>query len=109
MEKLFIYGTLAPGRPNEHKLRDIDGIWEEAIVKGILHQEGWGADMGYPGIILNENAPEIKGYLFSSNELHKKWDELDNFEGEEYRRVLTKVILNNGNSTEAYIYELNQK
>ena len=54
MEKLFIYGTLAPGRPNEHKLRDIDGIWEEAIVKGILHQEGWGADMGYPGIILNE-------------------------------------------------------
>ena len=51
----------------------------------------------------------MQGYLFSSNELHKKWDELDNFEGEEYRRVLTKVILNNGNSTEAYIYELNQK
>ena len=35
MEKLFIYGTLAPGRPNEHKLSDIDGIWEEGIVKGV--------------------------------------------------------------------------
>ncbi len=109
MEKLFIYGTLAPGRSNEHKLSDIDGIWEEGIVKGVLHQEGWGSDLGFPGIILDENANEIKGFLFTSKELYKKLDELDSFEGEEYRRVLVKVTLNGGNTTYAYIYELNQK
>ena len=34
---------------------------------------------------------------------------LSGFEGEEYRRVLVKVTLNGGNTTYAYIYELNQK
>lgn len=109
MEKLFIYGTLAPGRPNEHKLSDIKGVWEEATVRGKLFQEGWGAQMGYPGIILDETAENIKGFLFSSNELNKKWDLLDSFEGDEYQRTLTQVQLNDGSIQEAYIYELNQK
>lgn len=64
--------------------------------------------LGFP-IILDENANEIKGFLFTSKELYKKLDELDSFEGEEYRRVLVKVTLNGGNTTYAYIYELNQK
>lgn len=27
-ERLFVYGTLGPGRPNEHVLRDIGGFNE---------------------------------------------------------------------------------
>jgi gamma-glutamylcyclotransferase (GGCT)/AIG2-like uncharacterized protein YtfP len=27
-EKLIVYGTLGPGRPNEHVLKAIGGVWE---------------------------------------------------------------------------------
>jgi|GEM_PF-3969694 len=40
------YGTLAPGRPNEHVLVEVPGHWEPATVKGTLLQEGWGAADG---------------------------------------------------------------
>ena len=106
MERLFVYGTLAPGRPNEHILSDIEGLWEKGIVKGTLHQEGWGADMGYPGISLEIEHEKVNGFLFSSKELFKKWDQLDQFEGEEYKRVITKVRLSNKQVVNAYIYAL---
>jgi gamma-glutamylcyclotransferase (GGCT)/AIG2-like uncharacterized protein YtfP len=34
--RLFVYGTLAPGRPNEHVFAEIPGRWEAATVKGKL-------------------------------------------------------------------------
>ncbi|HSE41878.1 MAG TPA: gamma-glutamylcyclotransferase, partial [Acidobacteriota bacterium] len=43
MKRLFVYGTLAPGRPNEHILGQIGGSFEPATVIGTLYQEGWGA------------------------------------------------------------------
>ena len=30
IQRLFVYGTLAPGQPNEHVLGDIEGSWETA-------------------------------------------------------------------------------
>jgi gamma-glutamylcyclotransferase (GGCT)/AIG2-like uncharacterized protein YtfP len=54
-DRLFIYGTLAPGRPNEHVLADVPGTWERATVRGKLLDEGWGAEVGYPGIALVGN------------------------------------------------------
>ena len=59
-EKLFVYGTLGPGRPNEHVLKGIGGAWKNATVRGKLRQEGWGAEIGYPGIDLDENGEEIE-------------------------------------------------
>lgn len=44
-KRLFVYGTLGPGRPNEHVLRAIGGKWKEAFVKGYLWPQGWGANM----------------------------------------------------------------
>jgi gamma-glutamylcyclotransferase (GGCT)/AIG2-like uncharacterized protein YtfP len=64
--RLFVYGTLVPGRPNEHVLANVPGEWEPATVTGTLLQEGWGAAMGYPGIVLDERGDEVKGFLFSS-------------------------------------------
>ena len=32
IERLFVYGTLAPGQPNEHVLREIGVTWEAATV-----------------------------------------------------------------------------
>ena len=107
-QRLFVYGTLGPGRPNEHVLTAIGGTWEEAIVNGYLKSEGWGAEMGYPGIVLDDTGDEIKGYVFSSDNLEIHWDKLDEFEGEEYKRVLIKVKTEDKKTIDAYIYVLKE-
>lgn len=108
MERLFVYGTLAPNKPNEHILKELEGTWEYSTVKGNLYKEGWGSDMGYPGIVLNDKGNNIQGLVFSSTQLNNKWDFLDNFEGKEYKRVLTKAKLLTSEEIETYIYALNK-
>ena len=105
-ERLFVYGTLGPGRPNEHILADIGGNWLKATVNGTLLQKGWGAEMGYPGIVLDMNGDEIEGFIFSSDNLASHWSRLDEFEGEAYERVFTSVRLRDGNLVDAYVYAL---
>ncbi len=104
--RLFVYGTLAPGQPNAHVLADIPGTWEPATVRGRLYQEGWGAVMGYPGIVLDEHGDEIPGLLFSADSLSHYWARIDEFEGEGYTRVLTLARRNNGTTVDAYVYRL---
>lgn len=104
--RLFVYGTLAPGRPNERILADVPGQWEPATVTGRLLQQGWGAAEGYPGIILDDHGGEVQGCLFSSECLAEHWRRLDEFEGEGYERVLTKVKLRDGRAIDAYVYRL---
>ena len=74
IQRLFVYGTLVPGGPNEHVLSDIGGTWIEASVNGHLKQQGWGAELGYPGIVLDNTGDEIKGYIFCSDTLDYHWD-----------------------------------
>ena len=107
-QRLFVYGTLAPGRPNDHVLSAIEGTWEEASVKGYLKPQGWGAEMGYPGIVLDDAGDEIKGYNFCSDKLDDHWDELDEFEGEDYKRVLIEVKTKDKRVVDAYIYILRE-
>ncbi|MGB5867383.1 MAG: gamma-glutamylcyclotransferase family protein [Arcobacteraceae bacterium] len=109
IEKLFVYGTLGLGRPNEHILNNIGGTWEVATVTGNLKDEGWGSEMGYPAICLDDNGEEVEGFIFSSNNLSNNWDKLDKFEGEAYHRVSTNAKLKNKNMTEVYIYTLRSK
>ena len=106
MERLFIYGSLQPGGPNEHVLADVDGIWEPAFVKGRLVDAGWGASMGYPGLVIDEDGIEIHGHVFASAELSALWPTLDDFEGEEYERITAKVTLRGGDRVEASVYAL---
>ena len=105
-ENLFVYGTLRPGHPNDQVLKNIGGSFEEGWVFGSLHNEGWGAEMGSPGIRLDANGEKVEGILFRSENLKNHWSVLDKFEGTAYRRVLTKVMLQNKTMAEAYIYEL---
>ncbi len=105
-EKLFVYGTLGLGRPNEHILTDIGGSWQAASVRGVLRDQGWGAEMGFPGIELDESGKEIDGFVFTSENLSNHWASLDEFEGEAYLRVIAKVKLKNGNLVDANIYTL---
>lgn len=108
-EHLFVYGTLCPGKPNEHIMENIGGTWHKAIVEGELRAGGWGAEMGFPGIVLNvpeDKREAIHGYVFSSENLATNWQMLDEFEGVEYQRILTDVQLENGQLMQAYVYAL---
>ena len=103
-----MYGTLGPGKPNEHILREIEGTFIPASVRGHLFPEGWGAALGYPGMVLHEKGEIIKGHLFISDNLPDHWEALDAFEGEGYKRQITSVFLENGDNREAYVYVLTQ-
>jgi len=109
IQRLFVYGSLAPGRPNEHLLDGIAGTWQDATVTGKLHPKGWGATMGYPAIVLGENGDEVAGFLFSSDKLSDHWSRLDAFEGEAYERVLTVARLGDNSTLDAYVYALRCK
>ncbi len=75
-------------------------------MRGKLWQGGWGAEIGYLGIDLDENGEEIEGFLFISENLSKHWRILDDFEGEGYERVITQARLGDGSEVVAYIYRL---
>jgi len=105
-ESLFVYGTLGPGRPNEHILNDIGGTWATGSVKGNLKDKGWGAKMGFPGLELDESGKEIEGFIFTSKNLAEHWPNLDRFEGEAYLRVISSIKLTDGRIVEANIYTL---
>ena len=105
-QRLFVYGTLAPGRANHEVLRDIPGSWQSATLRGSLLQEGWGAAMGCPGIVPTLDGDEVEGFVFSSEHLSHYWSRLDVFEGEGYERVSVTVTVNGIHDVEAYVYAL---
>ncbi len=105
-EHLFIYGTLAPGKVNHYVIADIPGVWKKASLRGVLYNEGWGADLGCPGLVPDDNADPVNGHVFSSQELYVHWARLDEFEGSEYVRQKVRVNLENGDFIDAYVYAI---
>lgn len=91
--RFAVYGTLAPGRPNHHQLAGIDGRWCDGTVRGRLVAKGWGAQQGYPALILDPAGDPIAVQLFTAPDLPAHWPRLDAFEGEEYRRVVAEVTV----------------
>ncbi len=55
VSRLFVYGTLAPGGPNEYMLTEISETFRAATVRGVLHHAGWGITYGYPATILDDD------------------------------------------------------
>jgi gamma-glutamylcyclotransferase (GGCT)/AIG2-like uncharacterized protein YtfP len=106
MERLFVYGSLQPGAPNEHVLSSIEGDWEPAVVKGNLVEAGWGAAMGYSGLVIDERGSDIHGQIIASSSLGENWDYLDALEGDEYQRIIASVTTNSGEKVEANVYVL---
>ena len=89
--RLATYGTLGPGRPNHGQLTGLAGRWLVGHVRGSLVEAGWGADLGYPALILDADGPMIEVDVFESSALAHHWDRLDGFEGPGYRRVVAEV------------------
>lgn len=106
--KLFVYGTLQPNQSNNYLLQNIGGTFQKATVKGFYDTLGWGKTYGYPAVVLDDTGDAINGYVFTSNNLKTNWDLLDDFEGDGYKRVLTKVNVAD-KFVDAYIYVLNER
>jgi gamma-glutamylcyclotransferase (GGCT)/AIG2-like uncharacterized protein YtfP len=109
LARLFVYGTLAPGRSNAEQLSCMQGTWTCARVRGRLFPMGWGASLGYPALVLDASAGMVAGFLFSSKDLPAHWARLDTFEGEGYERVRTQVEREDGTMVEAYVYQLSAR
>lgn len=100
---LATYGTLAPGRPNHHQLAELSGCWSIGTVKGNLVNKGWGAELGYPALVLGDVGGRVEVHVFQSPDLPNHWSRLDTFEGPGYRRAMCEV--ETGQQTvEAWIY-----
>lgn len=106
IETLFVYGTLMPNCPNGHILENIVGKFIPATVKGYLKDAGWSASMGYPGIHLDETGDTIHGFVFSSSNLINHWDNLDDFEGDEFNREPVIVERYDEIEVDTFIYVL---
>lgn len=108
--KLIIYGTLAPGKPNHHKISHIKGEWKAGLLKGgKLETKGWGAELGFNGFVpVSENEQtDIPCYVLFSDDLHKNWDYLDEFEGSGYKRILAIYELEDKKQSIGYLYAIN--
>jgi gamma-glutamylcyclotransferase (GGCT)/AIG2-like uncharacterized protein YtfP len=101
--RLATYGTLAPGRANHHQLVHLKGQWQQGTVRGRLVEAGWGAALGFPGLILDPLGSAVAVHLFESEDLPGHWARLDAFEGAGYRRTATQVYTADG-GLDAWIY-----
>ena len=104
--RLAVYGTLAPGQPNHGQLAGLRGRWRPGAVRGHLDAAGCAAPLGYSGLVLDPNGPEVAVQLFESPDLPAHWARLDAFEGADYRRAATRVRAAAGDEVDAWIYVL---
>jgi predicted metal-dependent HD superfamily phosphohydrolase/gamma-glutamylcyclotransferase (GGCT)/AIG2-like uncharacterized protein YtfP len=105
--RLAVYGSLGPGRENEHVMTAIGGVWRDGYaMPGVRQDKGWGAAMGYPGVVWKTGPAVVDVSVFESETLQNHWAELDAFEGEEYARLYVEL---KGPAPEfAFIYALRQ-
>jgi gamma-glutamylcyclotransferase (GGCT)/AIG2-like uncharacterized protein YtfP len=89
--RLATYGSLRPGRPNHHQLDGLRGRWSAGHVHGRLVDAGWGAALGYPALVPDEDGPAVEVEVFESADLPEHWTRLDEFEGPAYERVAVVV------------------
>jgi gamma-glutamylcyclotransferase (GGCT)/AIG2-like uncharacterized protein YtfP len=72
-------------------------------VRGRLPSAGWGAGSAFPCSILDDTDGEVPVDVLESPELAAHWDRLDEFEGDEERRVPVTLATDRG-QVEAFIY-----
>ena len=82
-QKLIVYGTLAPGAPNESVLEGIDGFWQDCKIRGEIMRH-----TGLKYFKWSPNAGEIDAKMFISKSLPDELSSIDRFEGGNYHRIL---------------------
>ena len=107
VNRLAVYGSLAPGESNHRELAGLPGHWTDGYVTGEMHDRGWGAGLGFPALRWNPGSTNrVAVKVFTSPGLVGCWGRLDAFEGEGYQRILVPVYDAAGGLTVANLYEL---
>jgi gamma-glutamylcyclotransferase (GGCT)/AIG2-like uncharacterized protein YtfP len=103
---LIVYGSLAPGKPNHPVVEHLRGNWLRGIVRGKLENAGWGVGIGYPAFrpARLEEEEQIEASILISDDLVDFWPNLDEFEGDEYKRILVPFELESGEAGIGNIY-----
>lgn len=104
--RLAVYGSLAPGERNHHRVAHLAGTWFEGTVRGHLRDRGWGAGIGFPALIPDPAGDRVPVQVLESPALPAVWDALDAFEGGEYRRVVVTVDTEERGPLRAQVYAL---
>jgi gamma-glutamylcyclotransferase (GGCT)/AIG2-like uncharacterized protein YtfP len=103
VERLFIYGTLLPDlvRP------PLDALVAKLTPIGAATVKGRLYDLGpYPGIVLDETAPQVRGELLALPEDPAILASLDDYEGScHYCRVKCRAMAANGEVATCWVYE----
>jgi hypothetical protein len=82
-ERLVIYGSLAPGGSNNFMFTGVDGNWHKCVIKGRM-----GRWRGFKSFRYDPQGQEYEAWLFESPVLPQMFPDLDDFEGEEYKRTV---------------------
>ena len=69
----------------------MEGTWRNAVLRGSLLDQGWGAGEGFPGFRWDGSETPVAAQVFASADLPRHWQRLDEFEGPEYQRILVPV------------------
>lgn len=104
VERLIVYGTLAPGAPNHGQLRSIAGHWRQGWIHGDLLPEGWGSANGYPALRWRPAGPRVPAWLLESREMPAHWERIDEYEGGDYQRRPIPFETAGGGTIEGYCY-----
>ncbi len=102
--RMAVYGSLAPGKDNHHNIEHIQGEWYPGVVYGQLQNTGWGSEMGFPALNWIPNTDPVEVQVLKSSELPDHWPRLDEFEGDQYKRIYIPVELDNQSVEIANIY-----
>ncbi len=97
--KLIVYGSLAPGEANHFLLAGLTGVWRRCHIRGRL-----GHYRGFKSFRYDPRGPEHQAWLLESAELPRLIPDLDDFEGEEYERIIIPAQVT-GRWVLAQVYE----
>jgi gamma-glutamylcyclotransferase (GGCT)/AIG2-like uncharacterized protein YtfP len=112
-ERLFVYGTLRPGRAPREIADAVDTLQRigEGTIRGRLYDLG-----AYPGVILDDAAPEVPGEVFVVTD-QRILDRLDIYEGffprdpaaSLFLRVNAEVTFTGGEREFCWVYVYNRQ
>jgi hypothetical protein len=89
--KLIVYGSLAPGGTNAFMLAGLVGEWHPCLIRGHM-----GAYRSFKSFRYDPHGPEHSAWLLSSDDLPRIILDLDDFEGDEYERIIIPARVNDG-------------
>jgi gamma-glutamylcyclotransferase (GGCT)/AIG2-like uncharacterized protein YtfP len=99
-QRLASYGSLRPGESNFKVVEEICGSWAPGVVRGTIAVE-----LGYFVYYWEQESPNtVPVLVLNSIELDAHWPRIDEFEGDNYRRVLVPVELDDGRIQVCNIY-----